>query len=173
MSDNDPKSMHELERQRSGGLRKMPMAYDNGAGERVEANADICSVTEADIRRFSSGGHVCGECRFFEQGHAMAEMARQNFVRELVKDYEWNPAHAGMTTEKASEIGLCADAGDMATSKMTAACENFRENRGRIKKEATATQQRIVVNDMRAGAQDHAERFEAFKAKNRQEDADG
>lgn len=169
MSDDDkgPQSMEELERMRSGGARQLPATFvDRQSGRQFTKGANVCSVTEEDIRRFSSGGHVCGECRHFEAGHGMAIIARTKFVRELVKDYEWNPAHAGMVQEKANDIGLCGDAGDMATSAMTAACENFRENRGRIKKEVSPEQRKLVVNDMRAAKQDHEERFEKFKRDN-------
>ena len=164
MSDDGPESMAELERARVQGQRQLPATFvDPGTGRQFTKGANVCAVSEDDIRRFASGGHVCGECRHFEPGHAQAIMARTKFVRKLVKDYEWNPAHAGMVQEKAADIGLCGDQGDMATSAMTAACENFRENRGKIKKEATREERGIVIQDMRAASKDHAARFQKFK----------
>ena len=101
MSDDGPESMAELERARVHGQRQLPTTFvDPGTGRQFTKGANVCAVSEDDIRRFASGGHVCGECRHFEPGHAQAIMARTKFVRTLVKDYEWNPAHAGMVQEK-------------------------------------------------------------------------
>jgi len=156
----------EFERGRTQEARRLPVAYtDPSTGRTFSKSAPVCGVTEDEIRRFSHGGQMCGECKFFERGHAQAEMARTNFVRTLVKDYEWNPNHAGLTRETADEVGLCAADGNMATAVFTPACDQFRHSKGRIKKEATREQKGIFVKDVRAANDDHAARFREFKRK--------
>lgn len=171
MSDDAPEDLHELGRQRAATPRSLPTTYvDPHTGQQFTKAAPITGVTEEDIRRYGHGGHTCGECKHFEPGHAHAIMARTKFIRQLAKDQELNPRHFGMTRETAAEIGLCGDSGDMATTAFAPACAHFRESRGRIKKEASATERELVVNDMRAASKDVRDRFQKFKQDNHLDD---
>lgn len=171
MSDDHPDSADELARQRAMQPQSLPTQYiDPVSGRQFGKTTPIASVTEEDIRRYAHGGNVCGECKYFEPGHAQAELARTKFVRSLVKDYDWNPEHAGMTAERAQEIGLCAADGSMATSAMCAACDQFRPNQGRIKREVNRDELRSVTQDMRAAKRDHAEKFAKFRRDNELDD---
>lgn len=144
--------------------RRLPVTYTNVQGQTV-GGAAVVSASEQDIRRFGHGGHVCAECRHFEPGHAIAEMARTRWMTQLVKEYGWKIEHAfpGITQERTHEIGLCAAAGDTGTTAFAAACDQFTEARGRLKKEASPEEQGFVVHDMRAAHVSQAERIANWK----------
>lgn len=172
MSDDPRDDLAKMQAARAQASRHLPVTYvDKQSGRQFVKPTPLATITEDEVRRYGKGGHTCGECAHFERGHAQAEMARARFVRALVKDYEWNPRHAGLTQERVDEIGLCADAGDMATGVFMPACEHFREDRGRLKKQATPEQRGMLIKDMRAGARDAEARFRKFKRDHGLEDA--
>jgi len=123
----------------------------------------IATVTEADVRRFAANGRICGECRFFEPGHAQAELARQSFVPQLVRDYEWKIEHAFISP--VNESGLCSQHDGLLTGVLHAACDAFRENNGKIKREAKPAETRRVREDFARAKRMQAERLAAWRAK--------
>lgn len=159
MSDD----VDDFARARAQGPRRLPITY-SGGGHSVGSSA-VVSATEQEIRRFSSGGHICGECRHFQPGHAASEMARTRFVSGLVKDYGWKIEHAfpGITQERTNEIGLCGESNDTGTTAFTAACDHFRAANGVLKKVATEEERGFLVNDMRQAKAAQEERFLEWK----------
>lgn len=135
------------------------------AAPRALGASPLATVTEAELRRYSATGNICGECRHFEPGHAQAEMARTRFLQVLVKEYGWKVEHAlpGITAERSSEIGLCAEAGDTATTAFAPSCDHFSPARGKLKREARPEEQHLVVNDLRVAKAAQAQRFEEWK----------
>lgn len=163
---SDDRDFDDMARERVQAPKELPATYvDPVSGRQFTKGAPVLGVTEDEIRRYGYGGQTCGECRFFEPGHAQAEMARTRFLQVLARDYEWNPTHAGMAPERSKEIGLCAASGDTATTAFCPACDQFRENRGKLKKEAEDVHHEVVVKDMRAAQGVVRDRFESFKKK--------
>ena len=160
MSDD----LDDFTRERAQQPRRLPVTF-SGGGHAVAGSSPVVTATEQDIRKFGHGGHVCGECRFFEPGHAAAEMARTRFVSGLVKDYGWKVEHAfpGITQERTAEIGLCAAAGDTGTTAFAAACDHFKDNAGALKREAKDDERAFVINDMRQAKAAQEERFQQWK----------
>lgn len=120
-------------RRRATQPRRLPMVYRDGhSGAELPGSMPVVSVTEDDIRLYGAGGHVCGECKHFEPGHAAAEMAATKFMPHLVRDREWKLEHAFLSPT--NESGLCGDTGTTLTFTMHAACPNFRPHNGKIKR---------------------------------------
>ncbi len=156
--------MSDDERMRE--VASLPVVYtDPATGHTFSKSAPVVGITEEEIKRYSRSGNVCGECKFFEPGHFAAEAARTKFVRALVKDYEWNPRHAGLTQETTKEMGLCGATNDTATAAFNASCNHFVQDRGRIKRATKPEEHGVYVRDLRAAEADHAERFREFKRK--------
>jgi hypothetical protein len=129
---------------------RLPMSYsDPNTGQRVHGSLPVLQVSEDDIRRFGSGGHVCGECKHFEPGHAAAVMASTRFAPTLVKDYDWKLEHVFLSD--VNEAGLCGDTGVTLTFTMHAQCPNFRPHNGKIKRAPKASElERITVDRQEA-----------------------
>lgn len=157
--------LDDFTRAKAQAPRRLPVAYTDQHGQTVVGSSPVVSATEADIRRFGHGGHVCAECRFFEPGHAAAEMKRTRWMQQLVKEYGWKVEHAfpGITQERTNEIGLCGAAGDTGTTAFAAACDQFVDARGKLKREASEEERGFVVNDMRVAKEAQAERIAAWK----------
>ena len=131
--------MQKFLRERAEEPKHLPVLDRNGVP--TPGITAVATATENEIRRFSFGGHVCGECTYCERGHAQAEMARQKFLPSLVRDYEWKLDHAFTTGVDAAAI--CGASGGtvlLAAGAMTAACDQFRPANGRIQREAKTSE---------------------------------
>jgi hypothetical protein len=143
---------HDRElRQRAAAAQRIPHSYvDPLTGARVGGSLPVVTVSEDDIRRYGSGGHTCGECKHFELGHGQAQMAAQEFMPKLVRDYEWKLQHAFLSPS--NEMGLCGNDDITLTGVLHAACEHFRPHNGKIKREAKASELETIEKS-RIGAQ--------------------
>lgn len=110
--------------------RHLPVTYQDPVG-RKHVPGQGFAVTAEEIKQYSSG-KICGNCHYFSHEHAVNEMVRTQFMPRLVKELEWKPEHLGAALT--SENGLCLDRGDMLTATFTAACENWRESRGTVRR---------------------------------------
>lgn len=143
----------------------LPLVYrDAETGVQTSGAIPVNSVSEEEIRRYSQGGHVCGECKFFELGHAAAEMASTKMVQQLARDHEWKIDHA--FTQGVNQAGLCSAAGAMATGVMHAACDQFRPHNGKIRKEASKDELQALSDEVRAARKLEAQRIHAWREKN-------
>lgn len=139
MSDAHRKVLDEEMRLRAQQGQRLPHTYiDPNTGARVGGSLPVVTVSEADIRRYGSGGHTCGECKHFELGHGQAQMAAQQFMPKLVREYEWKLEHAFLSPS--NEMGLCGNDDVTLTGVMHAACPNFRAHNGKIRREAKASE---------------------------------
>lgn len=130
--------------------QRISHAYvDPQSGARIGGSLPVVTVTEADIRRYGSGGHTCGECKYFELGHGQAQIAQQQFMPKLVRDLEWKLDHAFLSP--VNETGLCGNDDITLTGVMHAACPDFRPHNGKIKREVKASELETIEKD-RIGA---------------------
>ena len=143
----------------------LPLISSDEHGNKVANSIPVNSVSEEEIRRYSqANGHVCGECRFFELGHAAAEMASTKMLQELAKDHEWKIDHAFV--QGVNKAGLCAQHGSMATGVMHAACDAFRPSNGRLKRMAKPDELQALAVSEREARQIEAKRVHAWREKN-------
>jgi hypothetical protein len=136
---------------------RMPVSYiDPRTGQQVGSSAPVMTLTKQEIEQYC-GGKMCGNCTFFEPGHAVVEMARQRFMPKLVKELEWKPEHLGAAIS--SEAGLCGLRDDLLTSTFTKSCDAWREDRGRLKKRATPAEKAAWEEERRTMMRMHRERM--------------
>lgn len=149
MSD-DREALDQEMRQRAQQQQRLRHTYiDPQSGARVGGSLPVVTVSEADIRRYGSGGHTCGECKHFELGHGQAQMAAQKFMPKLVREYEWKLEHAFLSPS--NEMGLCGNDDVTLTGVLHAACEHFRAHNGKIKREVKASELE-TIEDSKHGA---------------------
>jgi hypothetical protein len=145
MNDEENRRALDLEmRQRAAAPRQLPTPGIDATGNAsMYGEAPVVVVTEEDIRRYGSGGHVCGECKHFELGHGQAAMAAQKFIPKLVREYEWKYEHFFLSPS--NEMGLCGERGDTLTGVMHAACPHFTPHNGKLKREAKTSELEAIA----------------------------
>ena len=161
---SDREALDREMRARATEQRHLPVVYRDGhSGVEMPGSMPVLTVTEDDIRRYGSGGHVCGECKHFEPGHVQAEMAASQFMPKLVRDMEWKLEHAFVSD--LNEAGLCGDTGVTLTFTMHAACPNFRPHNGKIKRAVKENELAKVVEDRKQAQQMQEKRLRDWRAK--------
>lgn len=118
--------------------RRLPVIYrEPSSGVESRSSADVFSISSEDVKRYGDG-KICGNCRFFEPGHAQVEMVRTQFLPKLVQELEWKPEHIGAAiTSEGGICGLTSGHDKTITATFTVACDGWREDNGRIKRRAS------------------------------------
>lgn len=88
-------------------------------------DARVIVASDREVASYGFGGHqVCGECRYMDIVNGRKEIIRQRFGERLVREQEWQLKHLGVP---ADSLGLCGAAGgEMATTIVSKACDQFR-----------------------------------------------
>lgn len=72
---------------------------------------------------------ICGTCKFFELKDGQKKMVEEKFLERLVHDERWNLNHMGAPIEY---VGICgASGGELATTFVSKACDQYRPRSGR------------------------------------------
>jgi len=140
----------------SNDRRHLPVSYEDPIN-RQHVPGKGFAVTAQEIKQYASG-KICGNCAYFAPEHAVGEMVRTEFMPKLVKELEWKPEHLGAALT--SESGLCEDRGDMLTATFTAACENWRETRGKLRRQSTSSELETLEAQRRTMLRLNRERME-------------
>lgn len=136
MSDD----FNERLRQAAQAPRRLPMSYSNESGHTVGQSIPVVTASEADIRRFSDSGHVCGECHHFcdlgDDAYA-GQMAQMQLLTTLVTEYEWKLHHA--FPAGLPQSGLCEAHGYITQTFAVAKDCAYTGRRGKLRKATRET----------------------------------
>jgi hypothetical protein len=92
-------------------------------------DARIVAPSDQEVADFavSQRRTTCGSCKHFDLENGREEIIRQRFAERLVLEEKWQLKHLGAPIEA---IGLCgASGGEMATTFLSMACDQYREGR--------------------------------------------
>jgi len=88
-------------------------------------DAKVIVADDKEVASYGFGGHrVCGECKYIDLENGRREIIKQRFGERLVREQEWQLKHLGVPPDA---LGLCgAGDGEMATTVVSKACDQFR-----------------------------------------------
>lgn len=109
----------------------VPVTWKAGQHE-AHGVSQVVAPTAAQVEAYRDGQAVtCAQCWYFDLKNGQVEMRRQHFAERLVREQEWKLHHLGAPL---NHVGLCgASGGQMATTTVTKACDQFRPRNGRLK----------------------------------------
>lgn len=141
------------------------MTYqDPVSGRTVGQSVPIVSATEADIKRFSETGNLCGECHYFlsikEEAFA-AQVAQVKLLTTLVDEYEWKLEHAFPGGLPVS--GLCEAHGYITQVYAAAKDCAFTPSRGKVRRQASDNQLYQIIVDKNEAQKKQKARERGFR----------
>lgn len=103
----------------------IPLEWKDGPdGPVVSTERLVRKPTERDQQLYGHFERTCAECKHFSLKHGQNEMARTDFLRELVLEHKWKMGHLG---DRPDNMGLCTVRDGTLTSPFAKQCDHFTE----------------------------------------------